>query len=76
MTTKKHTMTERATTRPSSELPLSERELQNALALIEKGQQLAGHFPSPDNMAAARRILTGESTYETEMADFEARHRE
>ncbi|WP_392423955.1 hypothetical protein [Barrientosiimonas humi] len=69
-------MTERATTRPSSELPLSEREMQNILAMVEKGQQLAGHFPSDEDMAAARRILTGESTYEAEMADFEERHRE
>lgn len=61
-------MTEHATTRPSSELPMSERELQNVLAMVEKGQQLAGHFPSDEDMAAARRILTEEATYEAEVA--------
>ena len=30
------------------------------LALIEKGQQLAGHFPSCSDLDRARRILSGE----------------
>lgn len=51
--------------------PLTNHELENKLAMIEKGQQLAGHFPSTDDLEAARRILTGETTYEDEMADFD-----
>lgn len=35
-------------------------DVEQALAAIEKGQQLAGHFPSAEDMDAARRILTGE----------------
>jgi hypothetical protein len=30
------------------------------LALIEKGQQLAGHFPNGSDLDGARRILSGE----------------
>ena len=69
-------MTEHATTRPSSELPLSEAEVRNVLAMVEKGQQLAGHFPSDEDMAAARRILSGESSYEAEVAAAVETHRE
>ncbi len=39
-------------------------ELENALAGIEKGQQLAGHFPDGEDMDRARRILTGELSAE------------
>ncbi|MCL2423210.1 MAG: hypothetical protein FWD11_04855 [Micrococcales bacterium] len=35
---------------------------QNALACVEKGQQLAGHFPSRQDMERARRIATDEVT--------------
>lgn len=35
-------------------------DVEQALAAIEKGQQLAGHFPSAEDMDRARRILTGE----------------
>lgn len=35
-------------------------DVEQSLALIEKGQQLAGHFPSDSALNRARRILTGE----------------
>ncbi|SNU02047.1 hypothetical protein SAMN06298212_12330 [Ruaniaceae bacterium KH17] len=39
-------------------------ELERALACIEKGQHLAGHFPDAEDLAAATRILTGQVTPE------------
>ena len=35
-------------------------DVERAMAVIEKGQQLAGHFPSAETMDRARRVLTGE----------------
>ncbi|MDO5645873.1 MAG: hypothetical protein Q4G21_09345 [Dermabacter sp.] len=35
-------------------------DVEQSLALIEKGQQMAGHFPDAEDMDRARRILTGE----------------
>jgi hypothetical protein len=47
-------------------------DVEQALAAIEKGQQLAGHFPSAEDMEAARKILTGEMTAEEAEADLQA----
>lgn len=44
-------------------------DVEQSLALIEKGQQLAGHFPDAEDMEAARRILTGEVTAEEARAE-------
>lgn len=41
-----------------------ETDVEQAMAAIEKGQQLAGHFPSEEALDSARRILTGELTPE------------
>jgi len=46
--------------------------MENALACAEKGQQLAGHFPSPQDMERARRIVTGEVTVEQAEAEMHA----
>lgn len=35
-------------------------DIEQAMAVIEKGQQLAGHFPSAEALDSARRVLTGE----------------
>lgn len=40
-----------------------------ALAAIEKGQQLAGHFPDAEDLDRARRILTGELSPEDARAE-------
>ena len=37
-------------------------DVDNVMALIEKGQQLAGHFPSEEALDRARRVLVGEVT--------------
>ena len=39
------------------------------MTVIEKGQQLAGHFPSTETMARARQVLTGEVTPEAARAE-------
>lgn len=41
-----------------------EVDVEQAMAVIEKGQQLAGHFPSAETMARARQVLTRELTPE------------
>ena len=39
-------------------------DVEQSMAAIEKGQQLAGHFPSAEDLSRARRILTGKLTPE------------
>lgn len=47
-------------------------DLDQAMAEIEKGQQLAGHFPNTDALDRARRILAGEITEAEAHAEIEA----
>lgn len=47
-------------------------DVEQSLALIEKGQQLAGHFPDAEDMDRARRILTGELSPEDARAEVRA----
>jgi len=47
-------------------------DIEQALAVIEKGQQLAGHFPSAETMARARLVLTRELTPEAARAEMHA----
>ena len=49
-------------------------ELDNVLAQIEKGHQLAGHCPDDDAMDRARRILTGETTEDEAYAELHAKY--
>ena len=49
-------------------------DVEETLAQIEKGQQLAGHFPEPDDMDRARRILTGEITQEQAFAEIREKY--
>ena len=44
----------------SRELDAENIDVEQAMAVIEKGQQLAGHFPSAEALDSARRVLTGE----------------
>lgn len=39
---------------------MTAEEVERSLALIEKGQQLAGHYPDEVDLTLARSILTGE----------------
>ncbi|TFB82343.1 hypothetical protein [Cryobacterium luteum] len=50
------------TTQNSSATPAGQpyADIERAMAVIEKGQQLAGHFPSAEALDSARRVLTGE----------------
>lgn len=50
-------------------------DVEVALAEIEKGQQLAGHFPDSAALDRARRYLTGEITSEQGRAELAAKHR-
>ena len=47
-------------------------DVEQSLALIEKGQQLAGHFPDAEDMDRARRVLTGELSPEDARAEMHA----
>lgn len=46
------------------------------LVAIEKGQNLGFHYPSTEDLAWARRILTGEMTPEEARAEIFAKYRE
>lgn len=42
---------------------LAGRDLEQAMAMVEKGQQLAGHFPDREALDRAEAILRGDLTY-------------
>jgi hypothetical protein len=44
------------------------------MALVEKGQQLAGHFPDAEALGRARRILEGTLSPEDARAEVAAKH--
>ena len=46
--------------------------IEQALTVIEKGQQLAGHFPSAEALDSARRILAGELSAEDAELELDA----
>jgi hypothetical protein len=46
-------------------------EVERQMALVEKSQQLAGHFPDADALGRARRVLTGEITAAEAYAELE-----
>lgn len=46
---------------PGLERPI---DVENVMAEIEKGQQLAGHFPDGEALERARRVLVGETSIE------------
>jgi hypothetical protein len=47
-------------------------ELERQMALVEKSQQLAGHFPDADALGRARRVLTGDTTAAAAYAELDA----
>lgn len=59
------------TERPPAVMPGLERpvDVVNVMAEIEKGQQLAGHFPDGDALERARRVLVGEIAEEDAMRE-------
>lgn len=44
------------------------------MAEIEKGQQLAGHFPDAEALGRARRIVTGETSPAAARAELAAKY--
>lgn len=55
---------------------LSEDEADARLVEIEKGQQLAGHFPDDDALDWACRILTGHLTLHEAFREIASKHAE
>lgn len=55
---------------------LSPEEVEARLVEIEKGQQLAGHFPDEDALGRARRILEGELTLDEAIAEIDSKYSE
>lgn len=49
-------------------------DIDEAMAQIEKGQQMAGHVPDKDALDQARRVLTGESSEEDAVAEVLAKY--
>ena len=44
------------------------------MAEIEKGQQLAGHFPNAEALERARRVYTGETSPAEARAEIDAKY--
>ena len=49
-------------------------DVEQEMALVEKGQQLAGHFPNAEALSRARRILEGTLSPEDARAEVAAKH--
>jgi hypothetical protein len=49
-------------------------DVDQEMALVEKGQQLAGHFPNTEALGRARRILEGTLSPEDARAEVAAKH--
>lgn len=54
---------------------LSDVEKKNLLAEVEKGQQLAGHFPDGEDLDRVARILDGKLTIDEAYAEVDAQYR-
>jgi hypothetical protein len=50
------------------------RDVDQDMAMIEKSQQLAGHFPDAEALGRARRILEGELTEAEAYAELDAKY--
>lgn len=57
------------------EMPGYTLSVRQADALVEKAQHLAGHFPTEEDLAAGRRLLTGEITEAEAIAELDAKYR-
>ncbi|RLP06746.1 antitoxin VbhA family protein [Propionibacterium australiense] len=49
-------------------------DVEGALVMIEKAQQLAGHFPDAEALDRARRILEGRITLAEAYAELDAKY--
>lgn len=51
-----------------------EVEVNQAMAAVEKAQQLAGHFPDEEALTRTRRVLTGEVSYKEARAEIDRKY--
>ena len=49
-------------------------DVEQEMALVEKAQQLAGHFPNEEALGRARRILEGTMTEDEARAEVAAKY--
>lgn len=49
-------------------------DVDQSMAMIEKGQQLAGHFPDDEALGRARQILEGTRTEADALAEVAAKY--
>ena len=49
-------------------------DVDQEMAMIEKGQQLAGHFPDVDALGRARRVLEGTLSEADAYAELDAKY--
>ena len=49
-------------------------DVDQSMAMIEKGQQLAGHFPDDEALGRARHILEGTRTEDDALAEVAAKY--
>ncbi|MBF4577487.1 hypothetical protein [Frondihabitans sp. VKM Ac-2883] len=49
-------------------------DVDQEMAMVEKGQQLAGHFPDAEALGRARRILEGTLSADDARAEVAAKH--
>lgn len=54
--------------------PEDDLDIDQEMAMIEKSQQLAGHFPDGEALNRARRVLTGQITVEQAYSELEAKY--
>ncbi len=50
-------------------------DVELAMAEVEKGQQLAGHFPDAEALGRARRVLTGDISPEGARAELREKYK-
>lgn len=53
---------------------IADPTVENDLEMIEKAQQLAGHFPNDEALDRARRVLEGETTSSEAYAELDAKY--
>lgn len=49
-------------------------DIENAMAEVDKGQQLAGHFPDAEALERGRRVLVGEISEEDAMNEIRRKY--
>ena len=76
MTTKviRHASSTRHAAQP--EPPARLVDVDQDMAQIEKGQQLAGHFPNSEALERARDVLLGQRSIDDAFAELEAKYRD